>query len=382
MPAVSPGERNGGLGAPGGFYGNKNSGDTTFEGRREKAMELLERYLEAVRKHLPWERQDDIIAELRANLEAQLEEKEAALGRPLTTAEMEDWLKTLGLPIQVAAGYQPQRYLIGPGFFPIYWYVLKMALGWAAVIYSIVTVVTLFAQTIPSATEWVGAVVRIPWVLMITAAWVTAIFAAVEFWAPRKGIDAIGFSAAKSGWTPGTIPPIASRGMEEKKPRSYAQAVAEVVFGILFLGWLLLLPNHPWLIMGPGSYILRVSPYELSPALWQFFWCVVALNVLQLGWKVVDLFRGTWRVQNRLQTLVFSLSGLFPLGFLLSVPNHMFVLLKHPELDQARLGADLDTTNGGIYKALLLICAIVVLQLTWEIVRRSMDAYRRRVAAR
>ena len=47
-------------------------------------MELLDRYLEAVKKHLPWQRQDDIIAELRANLEAQLEDKEAGLGRPLT----------------------------------------------------------------------------------------------------------------------------------------------------------------------------------------------------------------------------------------------------------------------------------------------------------
>ena len=35
-------------------------------------MELLDRYLEAVKKHLPWQRQDDIIAELRANLESQL----------------------------------------------------------------------------------------------------------------------------------------------------------------------------------------------------------------------------------------------------------------------------------------------------------------------
>ena len=43
-------------------------------------MELLDRYLNAVRRHLPWLRQDDIIAELRANLEAQLEDKEAAAG--------------------------------------------------------------------------------------------------------------------------------------------------------------------------------------------------------------------------------------------------------------------------------------------------------------
>lgn len=38
-------------------------------------MELLDRYLEAVRKHLPWRGQDDILAELKANLESQLDEK-------------------------------------------------------------------------------------------------------------------------------------------------------------------------------------------------------------------------------------------------------------------------------------------------------------------
>ena len=31
-------------------------------------MELLDRYLQAVKKHLPLQRQDDILAELRANL--------------------------------------------------------------------------------------------------------------------------------------------------------------------------------------------------------------------------------------------------------------------------------------------------------------------------
>ena len=50
-------------------------------------MELLDRYLQAVKMHLPWQRQDDIVAELRANLEAQLEDKEAELGRPLTKEE-------------------------------------------------------------------------------------------------------------------------------------------------------------------------------------------------------------------------------------------------------------------------------------------------------
>jgi hypothetical protein len=56
-------------------------------------MELLDRYLQAVRKHLPGKRQEDILAELRANLEAQLEDEEAELGRPLTRQEAEAWLK-------------------------------------------------------------------------------------------------------------------------------------------------------------------------------------------------------------------------------------------------------------------------------------------------
>jgi hypothetical protein len=83
-------------------------------------MELLDRYLQAVKKHLPRQRQDDIIAELKANLESQLEDKESELGRPLTQGEAEDCLKQLGPPMQVAARYQPQRYLIGPAVFPIY----------------------------------------------------------------------------------------------------------------------------------------------------------------------------------------------------------------------------------------------------------------------
>ena len=106
-------------------------------------MELLDRYLQAVKKHLPLRRQDDIIAELRANMESQLEDKESALGRPLTTGELEDWLKKMGSPIMVAARYQPQQYLIGPAIFPVYWYVMRLVLLWAVIIYAIVNAVVI-----------------------------------------------------------------------------------------------------------------------------------------------------------------------------------------------------------------------------------------------
>jgi len=67
---------------------------------------------------------------------------------------------------------------------------------------------------------------------------------------------------------------------------------------------------------------------------------------------------------------------------LLAGPNHMWVVLKDPAQDLARYGATLVTINGTIYKALLLIFAIVVLQLVWEMVRRSLEGYKKRLAAR
>ena len=59
----------------------------------EPGRELFERYLQAVRKYLPWNGQNDILNELHANLEAQIEEREEQLGRSLTEGEMLDWLQ-------------------------------------------------------------------------------------------------------------------------------------------------------------------------------------------------------------------------------------------------------------------------------------------------
>ena len=68
-------------------------------------MELLDRYLQAVRKYLPLRRQDDIIAELRANMESQIEDRESELGRSLTQGEFDDFLRKIGHPMVVASRY-------------------------------------------------------------------------------------------------------------------------------------------------------------------------------------------------------------------------------------------------------------------------------------
>src|SRR5215470_9476282 len=88
-------------------------------------MDLLDRYLQAVRFWLPRAQQNDIIEELRDDIRSQIEDKETALGRDLSEDELVALLQQAGHPMRVAARYQPQHSLIGPALFPLYKFVLK-----------------------------------------------------------------------------------------------------------------------------------------------------------------------------------------------------------------------------------------------------------------
>src|SRR5947209_17867387 len=91
-------------------------------------MELLDKYLQAVKFWLPGSQQADIVAELREDIRSEAEEREAALGRSLNQSEWEALLKQRGRPLLVAEKFLPQRFLIGPVLFPAYWFVLRLSL--------------------------------------------------------------------------------------------------------------------------------------------------------------------------------------------------------------------------------------------------------------
>jgi hypothetical protein len=348
-------------------------------------MDLLDRYLEAVKKHLPWQRQDDIIAELQANLEAQLEDKEAALGRPLTPGEMEDWLKKLGSPLQMAAHYNPQQYLIGPTVFPIYRMVLKISLSWSLIVCLIVSCV----DTLTSGPSLIGVVeitLRLPGILMTTAAWVTLIFAILEVAVKHNYIKLPPEVVPAATWSPGSLPTLGMNAARDKNARTFPKAVAEVIFGFLFLVWLLLIPEYPWVWMGPGAAFFdtwggSIAPFQLAPVWVQFYWWMVALNVLQLCWRCVELLRGTWQMARPATSIAMKAAGLIPLFLLLTAHNHVYVLLTHPALDQARYGATVETINKSILWGFFVILVIAGVQLAWDSVQMCLTAWRKHLAA-
>lgn len=335
-------------------------------------MEMLDRYLLAVRRHLPWLRQDDIIAELRANLEAQLEDKEAELGRQLTDAEMEAWIKQLGSPLQVAARYQPQQYLIGPGMFPTYRFVMKLALSWCAVVYAIAKTIEIITNG-QGAEAALQAVLEMPWILFVNASVITLVFVILERFGLNKIPEKFAQGAAMSDAWPGAMTsPMDARPDGRKKPKTYAQAVAEVIFGWIVLVWLLLVPHYPYLLMGPGAAYLNVTPYQLAPMWWTFYWCIVALNVVELTWRIVDLLQGRWQQPHIAQHFVKKMLGLIPLIVVMAAPGRVLVVLKNPA-DTVH-AAGLSQINWSLYRAFEVVAVIVVVQLLWAAGKLSVSA--------
>ena len=265
-------------------------------------MDLLDRYLQAVRFWLPKAQQEDLLAELGEDLRSQIEDKETELGRPLDKGEMSAILKKCGSPMMVAGRLGPQQHLIGPALFPIYAFVLKMVLLWilVPVFIFIVGPVNLansggnWGQAVSTTTGnlWSG--------LFVAAGVVTLVFAILERTSAHLG--------AECKWDPLKLPPVRK---EERKP-SLLKAVCELGFNVFGLVWLLLLPQHPWMVFGPAAAFLKAGPI-----LHAFYLPFVLISAVALSRSGITLARPQWDWFPSLSQLLQTVLTLILLNFMI-----------------------------------------------------------------
>ena len=92
-------------------------------------MTIVENYLTQVAEYLASDNDTDVLQELESAIYDAIEEREAEQGRPLANAELARILRKFGAPIDVAAKYARQQYLVGPTLFPVFRHSLKVMLG-------------------------------------------------------------------------------------------------------------------------------------------------------------------------------------------------------------------------------------------------------------
>lgn len=329
-------------------------------------MELFARYMQAVRKYLPWRRQDDIAAELWANLAAQREEREAEMGRPLTEGEMIDWLKELGPPRVMAARYHAPRSLIGPAIFPMYWQILRLTLIWVSVAYAFSILIRMVIES--HSVGWVAGQVGGFWELLIMcAAWVTGAFAVLEYVSERYPEKCPDFLASASHWSPTTLPPLEKHTDGPGKPRNLTVVVAEFVVHFALLLWLLLIPQHPYLLLGPGAAYLKNGPVVLLPVVMWFYWSVVALSAIQFLWQGYILLSDRWRERNVLRHIVMEALGLIPIAVLIAAPGQMYMAANPQALHALPAGLTVAMLNHYAFLGFEVVAFIKIVQFAWEL---------------
>jgi hypothetical protein len=260
-------------------------------------MELIERYLQAVRFWLPKAQKQDILAELSEDINSQVEEKESELGRSLNQAEVEAILKQRGRPVLVANRYQPQQFLIGPVLFPIYTFVLKIVaccylLPWVLGLIGLMIYSESYRTQHGGLLSAMGQAWGGFWVAsLLVIGTVTLVFAVLE------QVQAKSHFMEK--WDPRKLPPVKDPN-RIKRSSSIAEIVANAVFGV---GWWLAYFSTPLLVNRPE---LRV---RLTPMWTYFFFGFLCVSLANVALSAVNLAHPYWTIRRAAIRLFTDCAG-------------------------------------------------------------------------
>jgi hypothetical protein len=334
-------------------------------------MELLERYLNAVRFWLPTGQQEDILAELASDLRSQIEEGEAQLGRPLVEAELASLLQRRGHPLRVAGQYLSPQPWMDPVMSLLFQFVLKVVLLWVLTpLYALILLSALVFSASPLAA--LGA--RMAGFLngyLYAVGLITVVFAAIATLQSRSG------PKRERDWDPRRLPK--ARGAWHQRPISRGSSVVEIVLGLVFLvGWI------PGPSGAPMAWSLRQAGLAWTPdGFWthfhgDFFWPVVLMVSAGIVMGALGLLRPTWtRLRLGIRAAIDGLSTLL-LGLLLvahrSELRALLDLVRslghHPRgADVIGLGLDLSLASWLAIAALISLVSCLVrlgLLLSWR----------------
>ncbi|MCC6500313.1 MAG: hypothetical protein IT313_08620 [Anaerolineales bacterium] len=237
-------------------------------------MNLIDRYVAEVGRHLPEKDRADIEAEIRSLIEDMLEER----GQSAKSADeksIAETLEELGDPKLLAYKYSPvKRYLIGPDWFDLYLTTLKRVLFTALPIVAMIAFVVAFSIAPLDFGNAAGdAFSRVINIGIGILFWVTVGFIIAEHAGAKP--EELGVSKIKA-WTVAHLPKLPA-----KRQIGASEVLTNIVFLTIFLAWVVLPPFTAWL-RGDEGFVQVFHPNLWNVWLPIFFVIAVLTLILEL----------------------------------------------------------------------------------------------------
>lgn len=274
-------------------------------------MNLIDKYIAEVGKHLPRKQRADIEAEIRSTLEDMLEERKQGRTQDDEVLVME-LLKEYGSPHEVAATYKTHPYLIGPRLFPIFERVIRIACV-AVVGASLIGLGVGLTKTgltgpafISSLGEWFTGLIS----GLITAFGnVVLVFAILE-----RTQAADRFERDFKEWDPREL-----KSEPDPDQTDLPDHIFTIIFTVLGLVIFNLYPNL--LAVGYSSDGTRVSLPILTDIFFRYLPWINIMGLLQIGFNSFMLGQREWKPLTRIFGAVMDIAGMVLAVIILRTPG-------------------------------------------------------------
>ncbi|HJS20452.1 MAG TPA: hypothetical protein VJ785_17010 [Anaerolineales bacterium] len=332
-------------------------------------MNLIDKYIAEVGKHLPRRNRADIEAEIRSTLEDMLDERKPADGQ-LDDETVVQLLKEYGAPRQVAESYGGKQYLIGPNLYPTFLMVTKIVVS-VLVTLALIGLGLELAQselTGPGFLSTVGKyLLELLSGLMAAFGNIALVFAILE-----RTLPASSFGEEVEEWDPAKL---------ASEPDPDKVNFGEQIFGIIFLALLLILFNFYPQVLGFGFFGEFDSAWMLSDAFYSYLPWINLLLLIEIGSAVYLLRKGFWSVGTRIADIMINLAGIVLAVIMLTGPALVEVsteqLAGTPLSESAEFFARVTSWLPNLVLAIVIIVSgVEVVQMIYRLIKsRKAEPY-------
>jgi hypothetical protein len=328
-------------------------------------MNLLDKYVEQLGKHLPRKNRLDLQAEIRSTIEDMLEDRSQSSGRPVDDALIAEVLTEYGSPEKVAAGYKPTRYLIGPRLYPFFRMVVR-------IVFAVLSGLALVGFLINLSMTGVSAQAVIDslgkYGLQFLSAMISAfgnivlVFAIIERVKPETK-----FEEEDEKWTPADLN---AEGDPDRISRP--ELIFEILFTVLGLVVLNLYPN----LIGIAAFKNNVWIFfpALSEEFYRYMPWINLLGGLQI---VLDLYlmrEELWSTATRWIALAIEVGGIVLAGMMLAGP----AIVNFDNAEMGRVFGEAAGTIQGLFTFLprMVLIILIIVQTVeafkslWKLINR------------